>query len=325
MYDEFERAVTGKPKQGIPVFGWVLIVLALLFMFGVVGAGLAAYHFARNVQREFSGEFSAELAKELRGMDAEIAAELEGLGPEIRAEVAAALAEVEAALGGDLGPESRVMAADFLSRLRPRFERLMGSPAAGMTLLQDLSSSDPPDQALRDVLEGTLSVRTDDGELTAKLWSGEDGGSLTIDSPDGEVRIDLVKEEGGGELVIRTEEKVVRFGAGTGAAGLPAWVPRVRGMPDDPKHLFSAVSDLGDLGAVSWETERSPQAVLDFYRRELEDSGYEIREEHSAWHRGEVEGGFWAENEGDGRVVFIAVSEEDGGTRVVLGYGEDRA
>jgi hypothetical protein len=96
-------------------------------------------------------------------------------------------------------------------------------------------------------------------------------------------------------------------------------------MPGDPKHLFSAVSDEGGLGAVSWDTDRSPQAVLDFYRRELEDSGYDIREEHSAWHRGDVEGGFWAENKEAGRLVFIAVSEEDGGTKVILGYGEDQS
>lgn len=313
MYDEFERAVTGKHKQRIPAFGWVLIVLAFLFLFGIVGAGFAAYRVAKTVGGELSRQRVEKLEK-LEGVDAEVAAE-----------VAAALAEVEAELGGELGRESRVMAADFLERLRPRLQRLMGNPEAGMAFLQDLGSSDQSEKALREVLEGSLRIRTDGGELTADLWTGEDGGSLVIEGPDGEVRIDLVKEDGGGELVIRSEEKVVRFGAGTGAAGLPGWVPRVRGMPADPKHLFSALSDEGGLGAVSWNTDRSPQAVLDFYRRELEDAGYDVREEHSAWHRGEVEGGFWAENEEDGRVVFIAVSEGDEATRVILGYGEDRS
>jgi hypothetical protein len=310
MYDEFERAVTGTHKKGIPAFGWVLIVLAFLFLFGVVGAGFAAYRVARSVQREISGQ----VASELRGLDGEIARE-----------VAVALAEVEAELGDELGPESRVLAADLLTRLRPRLEKLMGDPEAGVALLKDLGSSDYPEEALRDVLEGSLRIRTEEGEVKADLWTGEDGGSLVIESPEGEVRIDLVKEDGGGELVIRSEEKTVRFGAGTGAAGLPGWVPRVRGMPGDPKHLFSAVSDEGGLGAVSWDTDRSPTAVLDFYRRELEDAGYEIREEHSAWHRGDVEGGFWAENKEARRLVFIAVSEGDGATKVILGYGEDQS
>jgi hypothetical protein len=323
MYDEFERAVTGKNKQGIPVFGWILIVLAFLFLFGIVGVGFAAHRVSRVIHREVSTEISAELARELGDLDGELAAGLKGLDAGVAAEVAAALAEVEAELGGELRGESRVMAADFLARLRPRFERLMGDPDAGMALLQDLGSSTTSEKALKDVLEGSLRIRTHDGELTAKLWSGEDGGSLVIEGPDGDVQVDLVKEDGGGELVIRSEEKVVRFGAGTAAAGLPGWVPRVRGMPDDPKHLFSALSEEGSLGAVSWDTDRSPRAVLDFYRRELREAGYEIREEHSEWKRGDVEGGFWAESDADGRMVFMAVSEEDGGTKVILGYGEE--
>jgi hypothetical protein len=326
MYDEFERAVTGKAKERLPAFGWILIVLGFLFLFGVVGVGFAAHRVARMVHREISQDKATELARKLNGLDAEIARELKGLDGEIAAEVAAALAEVEAELGGQLDDESRDFAATILSRIQPRLERLVGDPESGISLLQHLGSSDYPERALRDVLEGSLRIRTEDGELTADLWSGEDGGSLVIDTPEGEqIRIDLAKEEGGGELVIRTEEKVVRFGAGTAAEGLPGWVPKVRGMPNDPTHLFSALSDEGGLGAVSWETDRSPGAVLDFYRRELEDSGYRIREEHSARHGGEFEGGFWAENEAESRVVFIAASQEEGTTKVLLGYGEDRS
>ncbi|MGW8266787.1 MAG: hypothetical protein ACWGSQ_10485 [Longimicrobiales bacterium] len=326
MYDEFERAVTGKPRAGLPAFGWILIVLAFLFLFGVVGIGFAAHRMARMIHGELSEDHAAELARELKGLDAEIAAELRGLDKEIAAEVAAALAEVEAELSGQLGEESRDFTATILSRVQPRLERLVGDPESGLSLLRHLGSGDNPERALRDVLEGSLRLRTEEGELTADLWTGEDGGSLVIDTPEGEqIRIDLAKEEGGGELVIRTEEKVVRFGAGTAAEGLPGWVPTVRGMPSDPTHLFSALSDEGGLGAVSWETDRTPGAVLDFYRRELEDSGYRIREEHSARHHGEFEGGFWAEDEGHDRVIFIAVSRKDGKTKVLLGYGEDQS
>lgn len=336
MYDEFERAVTGKRKPGLPTFGWVLIALALLVMFGIAGVGVAAYRVVKTVQKEVRRDIGAEVVRELEGLDAEIAAELrgldkeilaelKGLDAEIAAEVAEALAEVERELARELDPESRALAVDFLSRLSTRLGDLMGDPEAGLALLRDLGSSGHSEEALRQVLEGSLRVRTEDGEVTADLWGGEDGGSLVIDSPEGEVRIDLVREEGGGELVIRTEERVVRLGAGSAAEGLPAWVPAVRGMPADPKPLFSASSAEGALGAVSWETGRAPRAILDFYRRELESAGYEIREEHSAWHRGEVEGGFWAENEEARRVVFLGVSEDDEVTRVILGYGEDGA
>ncbi len=324
MYDEYERAVTGKPKRGLPVWGWALIVVAFLFMFGAVGIGIAANRVAKKVHREFSGDFADELAEELAGLEIELAEELEGLDSEIADEVAAALAEVQHELNAEFGEDTGRFASDLLSRIQPRLERLLGDPQAGLAFLQDLGSQEYSEKALREVLEGSLRIRTEDGELTADLWRGEDGGSLVIDTPDGEeIRIDLAKQDGGGELVIKTEEKVVRFGAGTAAAGLPGWVPPVRGMPDHPKHLFSAEADEGGLGAVSWETDRSPQAVLDFYRLELEEAGYVLREEHSAHNHGEFGGGFWAENKADGRVVFMAVGEEDGMTRILLGYGEE--
>ena len=294
MYDEFERAVTGKPKQGIPVFGWVLIVLAFLFMFGVVGVGFAAHTIANKVRHEFSGEFTAELADELADLKIELAGDLEGLDP------------------------------DLLSRLEPHLGRIMGNPAFGMALMEDLGSSEYSEKALRDILEGSLSIRTEDGELTADLWRGEDGGSLVIESPDGgELTIDLVRADGGGSLVIRSEEKVMEFAAGSEAQGLPGWVPAARGMPDTPKPLFSMMSEDGALGAVSWETDESPEAILDFYRETLADDGYRIREEHSSSRHGKMDGGFWAENDDEDRVVFVAASEEDGVTKVLLGYGEE--
>jgi len=292
MYDEFERAVTGEPKKGIPVFGWILIVLAFLFMFGIVGVGFAAHTIANKVRHEFSGEFAADLADELADMERELADELGGLDP------------------------------NLVSRLESRLGRVMEDPAIGLALLEDLGSSEFSEKALRDILEGSLSIRTGDGELTADLWRGEDGGSLVIETPDGEaLTIDLVRADGGGSLVIRSEENVMEFGAGSEAQGLPDWVPAAKWMPDMQKPLFSMQSEEGSLGAVSWETEESPETVLDFYRETLADEGYRIREEHSSRHRSEVEGGFWAENEADGRVVFVAASEGDGVTKVVLGYG----
>ena len=325
MYDEFERAVTGKPKQGIPVFGWILITLAFLFMFGIVGVGFAAWRMASYVEQEFSGDFAVELAEGMADLQAELAAELEGLDAEVAAEVADALRQLEAEFGEEFGDEAPLFAANLMSRLEPRLGRLFGGPAIGMALLEDLGSSEYSEKALRDILEGSLRIRTEDGELTADLWRGEDGGSLVIQTPDGEaLTIDLVRGEGGGALVLTTEENVLRFGAGSEAEGLPGWVPTAQGMPDEPTPVFSASSEDGILGAVSWETNAAPDAILDFFRDALVNDGYRLREEHSARSRGEVEGGLWAENDDDDRIVFVAASEDDGVTKVLLGYGEER-
>ena len=42
MYDEFERAVTGKSGEKLSFFGWLSIAVGTLFVLGIVGVGLAA-------------------------------------------------------------------------------------------------------------------------------------------------------------------------------------------------------------------------------------------------------------------------------------------
>lgn len=324
MYDEFERAVTGKPKQGISVFGWILMALAFLFMFGIVGVGFAAYKTASMVKREFSGEVGRELARELAKVERELAVELEGGDAEMAARISAALRGTRAEMERSFGDEAPLYAVNLLSRMGPRLDHLFQNPGVGLALLRDLGSSDNPENALRDVLEGSLRLRAGEGEVAADLWSGEDGGSLVIRGADGEeLTLDLVRSDAGGALVIRSPEGIVTFGAGSEAAALPGWVPEFRGMPGNPIGVFSVESEEGILGAVSWDTEESPGAVLDNYRKALSEAGYRIRQEHSARHASQVEAGLWAEHLPEDRVVFLSASREESTTRVLLGYGAE--
>ncbi len=87
------------------------------------------------------------------------------------------------------------------------------------------------------ILEGRLSIRTDEGTIRFNLEGDEDGGSLVIEKADGEVvridatggdgearltvetgdgevlRIDARGEDGQGSLIIRTEDDVLHFDA----------------------------------------------------------------------------------------------------------------
>lgn len=324
MYDEFERSVTGKSKQGIPVFGWILIVSAFVVMLGVVGVGFAAYRTVTMVKREFSAEMAGELARELEEVERELAVELRGLDAETASQVSAALREARQELESSFGDEASAYAANLLSRMGPGLDHLLKNPTVGLALLQDLGSSDSPEHALRDVLEGSLRIRTGEGELAAELWSGEDGGSLVIQGADGdELTLDLVKADEGGALKIQSREGTVRLGAGSEAAELPGWVGEFADLPGNAASIFSVESDEGGMGAVSWETGASAGAVLENYRDAVSWAGYRIREEHSAQHHGMEEMGFWAENHQEDRVIFLSISEKDGVTRVLLGYGEE--
>ena len=57
MYDEFERAVTGKPaKKGMGFLGWIGAGLLFVTVVGVVGAGFAinrAFHKVESLARDF--------------------------------------------------------------------------------------------------------------------------------------------------------------------------------------------------------------------------------------------------------------------------------
>jgi hypothetical protein len=285
MYDEFERAVTGKSRRGLPVLAWVGIIVGLLFVMGVIGVGFAVHRVASHVE-EFVEEF-------------------------------------------DMAPA--LMAAEMLSEMEPELTGVLASdPEVGRMILKNLQSGDWEEwqgwegweeSEVGEELDGSFRVHTEEGEVTAEIKGGEDGGFLVVKSPDGQVRLDLRKGDEGGELLIRTPDETIRLGAGEDARGMPGWVPRLRWMPDSPKHVFSATSSEGFLGAVAWKTDRSPEAVLDAYRERLEGAGFEIGAEHSTRsrkHRGEA---LWGKNEAEDRVVFVAASREKGVTEVLLGYG----
>lgn len=287
MYDEFERAVTGKSRKGLPLLAWVGIALGLFFVLGVVGVGFAAYRVASHVE-EFVEEFEGSPA---------------------------------------------MMAAEMLSEMEPAMEILAADPEMTRNIVRSLQEEDWVgwqklekwegwEEEAADQLDGSFRFRTEEGEVTAQLKGGEDGGFLVVRSPEGQVRFDLIKGDEGGELLIRTQEETIRLGAGEAAEAMPGWVPRAKGMPDDLRRVFSATSGKGQLGAVAWETDRSPEAILEFYKQRLESDGYELQAEHSAHNPRHRSESFWGKNEAEKRLVFVAASRKRGLTKVILGYGE---
>jgi hypothetical protein len=169
---------------------------------------------------------------------------------------------------------------------------------------------------------GFLTVDSNDGQVRFDLIRTDEGGYLTIDSDEGQIRFDLVRGEGGGELRIRSDDGTLRFALGTEADEMPRWVPRPDGTPASPERVYSLASDEGFLGAVAWETDRSPEAVMDFYQNVLQDQGYDFRASHRLHGDHVSQQSLWARNEDSGRIVFVVTHQDQGDTRVLLGYGE---
>lgn len=286
MYDEIERAVGATPRRGPSVLAWVAIAFV---GFVLVGVGTAAYTFikVRNEVREVMHRFD-------------------------RGERVAISGGVSEIVGRAL--------QDALAGVDPEY--FASDPQAVEQLLRNLDAGTLDAQALEDIIEGSLRVRTDEGDVTVDLRGNEDGGELLIGTPDGPARLELKRSEQGGVLTITADGETVRFGAGDSAEGAPSWVPAVQGMPDRPRQVMSASSEGGLFGAVSWESDASPEAVVEAYREHLQDEGYALRGEHSMRGPESRNASVVGRNEESGRTVFLVATLEGGETRVLLGYGE---
>jgi hypothetical protein len=348
MYDEFERAVTGKPKRGMPFWGWALIAFAFFVVLGVVGIGYAvnrAYHAAADRVEELAREFALQPSSAA----AEVVSRLASHAQLISADPREGLAFLE-----DLRPG--VPSEAYMERLAEgvfdlqaaeaqlRTEVREGRDGGTVTLNSDkgsvrleFSRNDDGGSLVIDSDEGQVRldlVRTEDGgfltidsedgqQVRMDLVKTEDGGYFSIDSQDGNVRFDLTRGEEGGQLVVRSDDQTLRFGLGDDAEAMPGWVPRVDGMPDAPRRVYSLDTAEGFLGAVAWEHDAAPEEVLTFYQERLEREGYEFKASHRL-HTDQTEGGsLWARNEGAGRMVFVVAHTDDQGrTGVLLGYGQ---
>ena len=341
MYDEFERAMTGRrPRKGLSVLGWVAATFAFIVMVGVVGVGFAVNR-AANEFEDFARNF--DVSEGLSGLamlaDLESQTRLLSMDPQEGLDFLEGLdaGDPAEAFLGEVVRGSFDLAQARQERRVKRRVRTERSVQVDTDVRVDLDRSDDggslvinaDGEEIRFNLRktdsgGFLTIDADGGQTRIDLVGDGEGGYLAIDSDDGNVRFDLQKRGEGGELVIRTDDETVRLGVGEGAQAMPRWVPEFDGMPPTPRPVYSLDADEGFLGAVAWSTDASPAQILSFYRDALEDQGYELKDRVRHTDADGDEGAFWARNLADGRMVFVVAQQEAGDTRVLLGYGEER-
>lgn len=343
MYDEFERAMTGRtPKRGMGLLGWTLATVGLLFMVGMVGVAFAVNR-ATHAVGEFARDFdvSGGLAGLAALADVEAQTRLLSMDPEEGLDFLDRLAAGDPA---DAFTEEMVQGTFDLAQVERRVRRDVrvrkGGDArsdvgneevqvdldrhdGGGSLVINAGGEELRFDLVRTGSGGFLTVGSKDGQTRIDLHGTGEGGYLSIDSEDGNVRFDLNKQGDGGQLVIRTDDETVRLGVGDGAEGMPGWVPAF-GMPERPRPVYSLDASEGLLGAATWNAEAAPSEILAYYKQELEAQGYEIRDRYRRTAGDEDEGSFWARNDADGRMVFVVAHQEGAETRLLVGYGEER-
>lgn len=346
MYDEFERAVTGKNGQKLSFLAWLSIGVGTLFALGIVAAALTAVKVKSQIagiaqvieqQIEAHPTLAAEAMVEKLESHASLLSippeegvmMLQDLGPDAPAE-----AFMEEFFGGTVGlfPDGQEMIGDLKDQIR---EEIMDFKSSEGRVRMDLIKGedggslviDSEDGQVRFDLKktddgGFLAIDTDEGQVRLDLVQRDGGGSLVINSEDGQVRFDVEGGEDGGTMVIETDDATIRFGAGDEAKGMPGWVERFDGMPSDPQGVYSLTSSEGFMGAVAWQGDGSAREILSFYRDWLESEGFELKAQSRSHEAGEEVNSLWARNEESGRVVFLVASQDEGATDVLLGYGE---
>lgn len=359
MYDEFERAMTGRSSSGgMSVLGWLAAGFGFFFLVGLVGIGFAinrAVHHVDDMVQDLGG--AARLADLATLADLEAQRELIAMDPDRGLDFLRGLDgddPTEAFMGEvmrrtfGLGAHRRhahdhpELPALPAPREAPAVPDIPAAPAAPRVSVdgnvvvagdqadghRSLVIKSDGEEVRFDLVRtdggGALTIHSGDGQTRIDLRGTDEGGWLAIDSEEGSVRFDLDKGEDGAQLVIQTEDETVRLGLGDEAEGIPGWVPLFEGMPERPRPVYSLAASEGILGAVAWSGSAAPAQILSWYRAGLEAQGYDLRDEVLVTEEGLQEGSLWARNEADGRIVFLAVREQHGVTKVLLGYGEER-
>lgn len=283
MYDEFERAAGVRRRPGISVLGWIGIGLVAVSLLGATGLWLG-YRFVSQRVHEVTQRFEVR-----RPADA---------APMVARAVAATLAEMGSAPAMDREDLTRAVS------------RALAAPGR-------------QERAAGDDVEGFLRIRTGEGELTADLRAGEAGGSLVVRDGGGDVVIDLSADAEGGRLFVRGEGEVARVETGDRAGGPPAWVPSVDDRPVDLRRVVSGHAGDGTFGALTWWSDGGPEELVEGFRERLEDDGWTIQAEHRLTGRGEESASVVGRRPDDGRTVLLTAGQEEGRTRVVLGWGQE--
>ncbi len=123
--------------------------------------------------------------------------------------------------------------------------------------------------------EGTITVRNKKtGEIFTADVDDLKEGRFTITGEDGKAVITAGVSEGEDSFKVTAGGQTIEFGGGD-ANDIPSWIPVIPGAEIAP--LYSMNADGVSRGSVKIVTDKDAKEVLEFYRQEMEEAGFEIQ------------------------------------------------
>ena len=159
---------------------------------------------------------------------------------------------------------------------------------------------------------GTITVRQKStGDILTLRFDAEKKSMVATDKDGKEVTFRVSGDDkGGGSFEINSDQGSVKFGA-SATNNLPAWVPAYPGSA--PQGTLSSQTPDGNQSTYTFKTKDSADKVLDFYAKELANSG--LKQTTRA--AGAAYGGMLtAEDTSKGRTVLVTIGNSTDGSDV---------
>lgn len=167
---------------------------------------------------------------------------------------------------------------------------------------------------------GTITVRhRSSGEVVTVSFEELKEGRLSFSTDEGEVTIQTDQESGALDVTGTNQEGSFRLRAGAAdIAELPDWVPRYAGGEVGGTYLMA--QEGGAAGGFQVTTSDPVDVVLEHFRQELKDSGFQVKISTISGDD-QLEGGtLTATDEAGKRTVQIMVARQDGGATATVGF-----
>lgn len=166
----------------------------------------------------------------------------------------------------------------------------------------------------------TVTFRdTKSGEEMTLGYDDIESGKVTLSSAGKTAEIELKKDgDDAGQMTIRSDEGKATFQAGGDVENLPDWVPVVPGTT--PQGTFATENEQGRAQAFHFETDKTLDEVMDYYKSALQRAGLTIRSRTTT-----SQGGLLvATSDDEQRNLNIIASNENGKLQVVVNVNEKR-
>lgn len=200
-------------------------------------------------------------------------------------------------VAGDFEANPELTAARMIVRLNPEWEEVDFDEDAGTITIREVGSGKEVTVDFEDIKDGNLVFTTEEGSM---VISGEEN-------------------EEGAVVSVTTDEGTLTYGATErGAENIPDWLPVYPGT--EPSGGFYMQGDEGTSGAFEVKTEDAVDQVIEFYRSNLTDLGFEMRVNTFAGGDGTESAMVIGTDDSKQRSVQVAIGRDNDETSVTVSY-----